>query len=784
MRFTSRLLEAGERRVDGRDKVSGRTKYTADYTRAGMLWAAFVASPYPRARIVAIDAAAARAMAGVRAVLTGGDIGPRYFGFTLKDWPVLAYERVNFVGEYVVAVAADTRAIAEAAAATIAVTYEELPAMLDPAAAIADGAEPVHPNDATFVYNAPARPPRPHRNMQGYDLVRKGDPEAAFARAAHVFEHTFHTPRYHGGYLEPRATLVWIESGGTVHVMCSNRNPLQLRDRIALTFDLAKEQVVIEPSFIGGEFGAKAVTIEEFPLYCLARATGRPVKHVRPYVDDVRATNVRHASSVRLRIATAPDGTIAALDVRALFDGGAYAGAKAGLTMLPGRTPKLPYKIPSARIERITAYTNTVPGGYMRAPGDMQIVFGLESLMDTIAGDLGIDPIELRLRNAATDGDTDLEGNVLAEPRLREILTELRAATHWEEPLPTGHGRGIALTARHFADGRAALTVTAHPNGEISVLTGSPEQGTGTLTVIARVLAAELGIEPERITVARGSSDVAPYDLGLAGSRSTVLLGLAAVDAARKLRALREQPHDGPITVTGEGVYTEQRGGPVWAEYGAYGVELSVDRETGALSIHDVVFVTDRGAIINPVAHRGQIDGGFAMGLGHALTEELRVEDGYVVNAPLSGYKLPTQRDMPPFRVVELPPGGGPGPYGARAVGEGGVPGVAPAIANAVAAACGARVDRLALNASTPCSIRERRNSACEEAAQNGRRSLVLQQKRRAESGVRNEETRRARDTANERRLTSVRMRKARVAPGPRLTCVHSHKVRAFIQTE
>jgi CO/xanthine dehydrogenase Mo-binding subunit len=157
MRFTSRLLEAGERRVDGRDKVSGRTKYTADYTRAGMLWAAFVASPYPRARIVAIDAAAARAMAGVRAVLTGADIGPRYFGFTLKDWPVLAYERVNFVGEYVVAVAADTRAIAEAAAATIAVTYEELPAMLDPAAAIADGAEPVHPNDATFVYNARLR---------------------------------------------------------------------------------------------------------------------------------------------------------------------------------------------------------------------------------------------------------------------------------------------------------------------------------------------------------------------------------------------------------------------------------------------------------------------------------------------------------------------------------------------------------------------------------------------------------------------------------------------------
>jgi CO/xanthine dehydrogenase Mo-binding subunit len=185
----------------------------------------------------------------------------------------------------------------------------------------------------------------------------------------------------------------------------------------------------------------------------------------------------------------------------------------------------------------------------------------------------------------------------------------------------------------------------------------------------------------------------------MAGSRSTVLLGLAAIDAAKKLRAALARSHAGPVTVTGEGVYAEQRGGPMWAEYGAYGVELSVDRETGALTIHDVVFVADRGAIINPVAHRGQIDGGFAMGLGHALTEELCVEDGRVVNAPLSGYKLPTQRDMPPFRVIELPPGGGPGPYGARAVAEGSVHGVAPAIANAVAAACGARVDRLALTA-------------------------------------------------------------------------------------
>jgi CO/xanthine dehydrogenase Mo-binding subunit len=217
--------------------------------------------------------------------------------------------------------------------------------------------------------------------------------------------------------------------------------------------------------------------------------------------------------------------------------------------------------------------------------------------------------------------------------------------------------------------------------------------------VIARVLAAELGIAAERVAVVRGATDAAPWDPGLGGSRSTVLLGNAAIDAARKLRVARAQTPDAAVTVTGEASFVQRPGDPVWLEYGAYGVEVSVDRETGALTVHDVVFVTDGGAVLNPVAHRGQIDGGFLMGLGHALTEELLLEDGRLVNIALSDYKLPTQRDMPPFRVIALPPGGGPGPYGARAIGESSTAGVAPAIANAVAAACGARLDRLPLTA-------------------------------------------------------------------------------------
>lgn len=693
------FLGTNEARIDGRGKVSGKTKYTADYTREGMLWAAFVASPYAHAKIVSIDTAAAKALAGVHAVITGAEIGERFFGCVLKDWPVLAYERVKFVGEYVVAIAADTPAIAEAAAALVDVEYEELPAVLDPEAAVAPDAPPFHPNDELFRYAFGERPPRPHRNMQGYDKLRKGDPEAAFASADRTFEHTFHTPRTHAGYIEPRATLVWIDDAGALHVLSTNKSPFALRDQLSVMTELPKDKVVIHPSFVGGEFGGKALTIEEFPLYFLAVATKRAVKHVRSHADDVRSTHVRHAAKVRVRIAASNDGSIQALDVNVVFDGGAYAAGKPVPWLMPGRAPKMPYKIEHAQVERLTAYTNTIPGGFVRAPGDIQTVFAIESLIDMMAVELKIDPLVLRERNAATQGDTDLEGNPFAEPRAKEMLETVRKELGWGKPRPAGRGLGIALTARHIAGGKTSFIVTAKEDGSIAVDTGVAEPGVGTLTVIQRVLSAELGVDPARITVERGDTSSVPWDPGIGGSKGTLLLGRTALDAARKLRAALALPHSGPVTVTGEGEYTHNHGEPIWLNFGAYGVDLSVDKDTGALTIHDVVFVADVGTIINPIAHRGQIDGGFVMGLGSALTEELQIEDGRLVNIALSDYKLPCQRDMPPFRVIMMEPGDGPGPYGARAAGEFNTAGVAPAIANAIAAACGVRLDRLGLTA-------------------------------------------------------------------------------------
>jgi len=686
-------LSENEKRVEGREKVSGQAKYTADLDRPGMLWAAFVTSPHAHAKILRVETAVAKAMPGVRAVLTAGDIGEVLFGSVLADWPVLAYERVRLVGEYVAAVAADTREQAEAAAAAVDVIYEELPQILDTEAAVKDGAPLVHDDDARYSFVGGTRAPRPHPNLQGYDLVVKGDPDVGFAAAAHVFERTYRTPRYHPGYIEPRASLVWIDAGGAVHVVCSSKAPYGHRDMLARTLGLPKDKVIVEPSFIGGDFGPKGTTTDDLPLYYLARATGRAVKYVRTYAEDLRSSTVRHAATVRVRFGLAADGKITALDLRVLYDGGAYAAVKSLPWLLPGRAPKLAYAIPNARIERMAVYTNTIPAGAVRAPGDVQIFFGVESAMDAIAGELGLDPFDLRLRNAAVPGDTDLDANPIARPRPREVLMTLREALGWERPAAPGRGRGIALSARHIAGGKTSLIAVAHPDGRIEVQTGANEPGTGAFTVIARILSAELGVDPARITVTRGDTNSAPVDPGSGGSKGTVILGHAALDAAQKLRAaLAEQPNE-PVRVIGETTQVTKPGDPVWLNYCAYGVELSVDVETGTVRIHDVVLVADVGTIINPLGHRGQLEGGFMMGIGHALTEELVLDEGRIVNPTLAEYKLPCQLDMPPLRIIELSADGGPGPYGAKAGGEFNIAAVAPAIGNAIADACGVHLD-------------------------------------------------------------------------------------------
>jgi CO/xanthine dehydrogenase Mo-binding subunit len=702
-----------ERRIDGREKVSGSAAYSADFALDGMLWAAFVISPLAHAKIVSIDTSAARAMSGVRAVLTGADIGERRFGRILFDWPVLAYDAVRFIGDHVAAVAAETPEIARAAAAAIDVRYAELPALLDPEASIASELH-LHPDSERYTYGRGTRPAVPHANMQGYDLTVTGSIDDGFAQAAATFEHTFTTPRYFAGYIEPRATLVWIDGNGIVHVVSTNKSPFDLREQLATTTGLPVAQIVVEPSYIGGDFGSKGSSIEEFQCYYLARATGRPVKYVRTYADDMRATVVRHASKITLKTGVDRDGRFVALDARMIYNGGAYAAGRPIPTLLPGGKMKTPYFFRNSRVERISAYTNTVPAGQVRDPAGPPLVFAIESHVDMIARELGIDPLDFRLRNAIRGNERDVDGGQYAEPRGAAVLEALRDAVSWARPAAPGRGRGISLVSRHVGGGKTSLVLTLTAGGTVEVRTGFTEQGVGTLTLAGRVIASVLEIDPDRVHVVRGNTASVPPDPGPGGSRGAHIMGQAAFDAARKLRARLENVGypaagweaaaaavvaAGTVEITGAYDDKDAHAHGDWHNFCAYCIDVSVDAETGKLTVHDVVFVADVGTIVNPVAHRGQLDGGFAFGLGHALTEELCLEDGRIVNPSLADYKLPTQMDMPPFRVIHVPTAYGPGPFGAKMAGELSTSGVPAAFANAIADACGARLTALPLTA-------------------------------------------------------------------------------------
>ncbi len=691
------LLRTPEIRVEGRDKVTGAARYAADFARPDMLHAAFVASPYPHARIRSIDTSAARAIPGVRAVLAGADVRGARFGRTLQDWPVLCWDTARFVGDRVAAIAADTPAIAEEAARAIVVDYEELPAILDPREATKRDAPILHAEAeaATYRFFRGTRGPVPHPNVQGWRRHEHGDVAAGFAAAARIFEHEFSLPRVHQGYIEPRACLVWIE-GDIVHVITTNKAPFALREQMALTIGVPAERIDVDAGHIGGDFGGKGLSVDESVTYFLARATGRTVKSVMRYADDVQATNTRHAAILRMRTGVSADGRILAHETRSLFDGGAYAAGKPSPMLQPGDTmfTLAGYRVPAAAVESTTVYTNTVPAGHDRAPGQPQNAFAAESHMDLIARGTGIDPLELRERNAIRDGEVDVTGERASSSQVPAVLARLRAESLWGEPLPAGRGRGCALGVRHVGRGRSSLQLRMETDGTVEIVTGVSDQGGGQHTLFQRLAAAELELPLDRVRVRRGTTAEVLVDAGVGGSRVTPVQGNAVLDGARKLRSLLAEGRAPPFEVEGTAAQEHH-------EYGAYAyaVEVEVDRETGQTRLRDALLVADVGTVINPVALRGQLEGGFAFGLGQAVMEELVVEDGRVATPNLGDYKLPTIADVPAPRVVLLTDAPGPGPFGAKSVGELANPGVGPAIANAIHDAVGARVHSLPLSA-------------------------------------------------------------------------------------
>jgi CO/xanthine dehydrogenase Mo-binding subunit len=726
-------------RIEGRDKVTGATRYTVDVHLPGMLWARILRSQTPHARLARIDVAAARALPGVHAVITGRDVGERRAGVVIRDMPVLAFDRVCYAGEPIAAVAAETAEIAEQALASIEVEYDDLPAVFDVEQALTDSAPIIHPERAGYM-GAPELPPLP--NLQGFSLIEKGNVEQGFADAELVFEHTFSTAACHQGYIEPHAVAVQVNPDGSVHVWSSCQSPYGLRDALARLLELPKESVVVESTAVGGSFGAKGSLGPEPIAYFLAKASGRPVKLVPNYAEELIAGNPRHPSRITVKTGVTRDGLLVARSARIVMDGGAYGAYKPTPNLvLPSTARALgPYQIAHTRIESLFVYTNNTPGGVARAPAQPQVVFAGESQMDLIASELGIDPLEFRLRNIVEDGAVWPHNGRFEGVMTRQALELLAEKSGWTEPSAPGvlRGRGMAVTERPVNAGASGLAVTIHDDGHVTALTGIADCGTGAHTIMRQILAEELHLPVEEIDIQIGGTDEAPYDAGMGGSKHTFSLTCSAVDASGQLMSrLREvaaqrlecsiddlelggevfQVRGTPsLNVPVRSVAAEaatQAGGSLVAESAgpgpndrapqscivAYAVEVEVDPETGQVVPIKLTAVHDVGRAINPSLLQAQIDGGTIQGLGMAMMEDLGRQDGRALAANLGDYKLPVVGDIPELESVFVEDAPGPGPYEAKAVGELSNVTVPAALANAVARACGARVMELPITA-------------------------------------------------------------------------------------
>ncbi len=727
---TYRVIGRSAGRTEGREKTTGSARYAFDALPPGTLWAKTLRSPYPAARIRSIDASRAVALPGVWAVLTGADVEGRLQGRQVRDVPLLAQGLVRFAGEKVAVVAADDEETAQRACELIIVDYEETPPVLDPLEAMKEGARLIHPDMGG--YEGFRRPPEQPSNAFFTASFGLGDVDAGFAEADFVFEDEYRCARTHPAFFEPRSCVVSVEPGGRAHVWASNKTPFGLRQSLAAAVGVDEDSIVVHPVHVGGDFGSKTPPFDEPLAYLLSARTGRPVKMVMDQPEELGAGNPKHAAVMRVKTGATRDGKLTAHLQEMWFDSGAYAGlmplgALAGVDRIAAN-----WRIPNARFDQFHVYTNNVPGGYMRGPGEAQGSFAIESHMDEVARRLGIDPLEFRLRNILRDDERTPMNELFAEVRAEETLRAAVERSGYGDAKPPNVGRGIAMCARPAGGGESYAEVVVQADGSVVVKTPIFEPGTGAYTMFAQVAAETLGVDVEAVRVEVWDTDAVPFDSGVAGSRTTRMAvpavheaGEAALDALLQAAAVwtewpREQltSRDGRVwrsaggesvawadvlaaaggAVSGRG-HSRVTGQPEHTSFAAQIAEVEVDPETGGVRLLRFTSAHDVGTIINPIAHQGQINGAVVMGLGYALQEELLADAGRITTLSFADFKLPNVADIPPMETALVPSGAGAGPYLVKAIGEAPLLGVAPAIANAIRDATGVRMKSLPITA-------------------------------------------------------------------------------------
>ena len=722
-------------REDGPEKVSGGHQYPADVARPGMIFGKVLRSPFPHARIVSIDTSQAEALPGVRAVVTGKDLAGMRVGRYLRDTPPLAEDKVRFVGEKVAAVAADDPDIAEEALLLIEVEYEELSAVFDPLEAMSPGAPIVHEGSPT--YDSSSGAVQPQGNVVYHDSWSGGDLDRGFRESDQVFEHTFTTPWVHQGYMEPYSCIVEVEGSGHVQVWANNKQPFRLRWQLSGALELPEDQITVNPTGIGGDFGGKAGAMNVPVAHALAQRSGQPVQMVMSYIEELMAGNPRHPSVITIKTGIKNDGTFWARQVRVVYNGGAYGGFRGSLNLNGGRQAGGgPYRVPNFQIDSHMVYTNNVPCGSYRAPGEPQAVWAVESHTDMIAAAMGIDPYELRLKNVVQEGDVSGTGQTFQHLHGEETLRRAAEAGGWNVPKGGPNvGRGLALGQRPQGQAVFNAKVRVDKDGRATVLSSVPDTGVGFYTVARQVVAEDLGIPVEHVSVSRLNTGQVEFDTG-AGAGTSVGGANAALRAAQEVRQKltglaaefygwaeeRIVFRQGRVMVEGDpengvpigelaarsvaalgapimGDVTTEAEDPAVTSFCAQVVEVEVDPETGQIKVSRIVTSHDVGTIYNPLGHQGQIDGAVIQGLGYALMEELLSEDGRISTLSLGDVKIPAIADVPELVTVLVESTDGNGPYQGKSIGENPISPVAPAIANAVFDAVGVRITDLPVTA-------------------------------------------------------------------------------------
>ena len=722
-------------RPDGFDKVTGRANYAADFALPGMIWGRILRSPHAHARIKNIDTTKAEAMPGVLSVATHADFhkskGRLEAGESTMDVRdlsrnILADDKVFYHGHAVAAVAAYSERIAEEALALIEIDYEVLPHVLDIEAAMQEGAPLLH--EDLFTKGLEDQPDKPS-NIATRAQMKLGDVDAGFAEADVIVEREYRLPRAHQGYIEPHACTVRYDEDGQSLIFCSSQGHFDVRSSTAALLGMELGKIKVVPGEIGGGFGGKTTVYLEPVALILSRKAGKPVKMVMGRDEVFTSTGPTSAAIVRAKVGAKKDGTITAAEGWMAYDAGAFPGSP----LMPGvMTMFTPYDLENVNVVGFDVVVNRSKTAAYRAPGAPQSEFAAEMAINELAEKLAMDPIDLRLKNAAKEGTQTIYGPKLKRVGLVECLEAVKGSDHYRSSVGANQGRGVAAGFWFNIGGQSSVTLNMNTDGTGTIIEGSPDIG-GSRASMQMMAAEVLGIPLKNLKPIVADTDTLPYSATTGGSRTTFATGMAVIEAAEKVvsqvkaraaslwNVTTEQVEysDGVATnAAGEESMTlaevcaaaEKTGGQISGSanvnargagpsFAVHLADTAVDPETGKVDVVRYTAAQDAGKAIHPGYVEGQYQGGAAQGIGWALNEEyIYDENGAMENPGFLDYRVPLASDLPMIEtiVVEVP--NAFHPYGVRGVGESGIIPPLAAVATSVGNAIDRKVEEL------PCS--------------------------------------------------------------------------------